>query len=100
MNAAAVSKALKANGFARSTETTTRVKGWHDFTSGFDVKQGYGDSVAVFYEFGSGFNNSNIENRDEVRAQKLATYAAFLTAKGYAVVENNTYLSVTKKVGA
>jgi hypothetical protein len=100
MNAATVSKALKANGFLRSEQTTTRVKGWHDVTTGFEVKQGHSVPVAVFYTFGSGFYKSNTQNEAEVRSAKLQSMAKLLIAKGYEVSLQETYLGVIGKVAA
>lgn len=98
MNAATVSKALKAQGFIRSEEGTTRIRGWHHFSRGFQVKQGHSAPVVIFYEIGSGYANTMLENRDEIRSAQLAAMARFLTSKGYELKLQETYIAVTGKV--
>lgn len=97
MKAAVISRVLKANGFSRSQEATTRIKGWHTFSAGFVVAQ-RATGVVVEYELGN-WNRS--ENVDELYSDKLSSYADFLSKKGYAAeVVNNQYVWVTKKAVA
>ena len=73
-NATAVSKFLKAEGFRRSTNATTKIRGYHIVSEGFEVTQSF-DTVVVQYHY----------SRTSQDFNQLTTIAKSLEAKGYAV---------------
>jgi hypothetical protein len=78
-SAPAVSRALSAAGMSRSETSTTRIRGWHHYSSGFRVSTWKGiDYVDVEWttgEFG----------RDDHSPENMQNAAKILTDKGYSV---------------
>jgi hypothetical protein len=87
-NATVISKLLKAQGFRRSTSATTKIRGYHIVSEGFEVTQSL-NTVVVEYHY----------SRTSQEFNQLDKIMFFLENKGYAVKSfGNTVvkLAVTK----
>jgi hypothetical protein len=73
-NATVISKLLKAQGFRRSTSATTKIRGYHIVSEGFEVTQSF-NTVVVEYHY----------SRTSQEFNQLDQIMFFLENKGYAV---------------
>lgn len=88
-----VSALLRKAGFERSVSSATRIRGWHDRSSGFMVT-GYGGEVTVTYV------SSLFRRADQGHiVAALNTYAEAIRAKGWEVAgpDGMNQLTVTAK---
>ena len=91
-SASAVSRALRAGGMTKSETSTTRIKGWHNYSTGFRASSWSGiDHVEVEWVNG-GFR------REDRSAEEMAKAEAILIAKGYAVETVTGDFKTTLKV--
>ena len=91
-NAATISRILSNAHFIKSTEATTRVRGYHLTSEGFRVVAA-SHSALVYYEFGDWAH----KRWDEVAARREDAFArmtSLLTDKGYEVSTNALQPSV------
>jgi hypothetical protein len=91
-NAATISRILSNAHFIKSTEATTRVRGYHLFSEGFKVQSG-SSSVVITYEFGDWAH----KRWDEVAARRddaFVRMTSILTGKGYEVSTSSLAPSV------
>ena len=90
-NATVVSKFLKAEGFRRSTNATTKIRGYHIVSEGFEVTQSF-NTVVVEYHY----------SRTSQDFNQLTAIAKSLETKGYAVrvFGNVSFKLAVTKVGA
>lgn len=98
-SATAISRALNAKGFSKSSSGATRVRGYHYTSEGFVVAN-YPKSVIVTYEPGSSSHFSrNYELVIERQVSTINAMFTYLVEKGYnAVITENRI--VIAKVGA
>lgn len=88
-SAQGVSRVLGAK-FTRSVETkSSMVRGWANYSKGFDVSAGFRelDPVTVDYIQGDGARYLSVEERNRREAQAFAQYTELLQAKGFTVIE-------------
>jgi hypothetical protein len=79
---AKISARLRAAGFEASRQSTTAVRGWYNFSSGYVVDADGGEWGAVQFR---GSYNTKVE-----RAQEMANlYASALIAQGFNVEMND-----------
>jgi hypothetical protein len=91
-NAATISRILSNAHFIKSTEATTRVRGYHLTSEGFKV-QSRSACVAISYEFGDWAH----KRWDEVAARRddaFARMTSLLSSKGYEVSTSSLAPSV------
>lgn len=91
-NAAAISRILSKAGFKKSTEATTRVRGYHLTSEGFRVVSG-SSSALVYYEFGD-WAHKNWDAISDRRADAFARMIVLLTDKGFDVTTSALQPSV------
>lgn len=99
-NAATISRILSNAHFIKSTEATTRIRGYHLTSEGFRVVSG-STSVLVYYEFGD-WAHKNWDAIADRRADAFARMIVLLTNKGFDVTHSALQPSVLqiKKVVA
>jgi hypothetical protein len=79
----AISALLRKAGFSRSTSSTTGIKGWHNYSSGYVVK--HGDEAGVVWV---SYRDGSFRATDETRARgtaALGDFEAAIVAAGFAV---------------
>lgn len=78
-----VSAALRRAGFERSETHATRIKGWHNYSEGYRVRNWGEGEIRVEHETGSrtAADASAVRRREA----KFAEYAEALRAKGWNV---------------
>jgi len=91
-NAATISRILSVAGFDKSSESTTRIRGYHLIGEGFRVVSG-SSSVLVYYEFGTWAH----KHWDAIAARRTEAFARMTTVladKGFDVVTSPSQPSV------
>jgi hypothetical protein len=91
-NAATISRILSNAHFIKSTEATTRIRGYHLTSEGFRVVSG-SSSVLVYYEFGD-WAHKNWDAIADRRADAFARMIVLLTNKGFDVTHSALQPSV------
>ena len=91
-NAATISRILSVAGFKKSTNATTRIRGYHLTSEGFRVVNG-SSSALVYYEFGD-WAHKNWDAIYDRRADAFARMIALLTDKGFDVTHSALQPSV------
>jgi hypothetical protein len=98
-SATAISRALNAKGFSKSSSGATRVRGYHYTSEGFVVTN-YPKSVIVTYEPSSSLHFSrNYELVIERQVSAINAMFTYLVEKGYNAVITENRIVITK-VGA
>ena len=77
-----ISALLKRAGFERSTSSPSRIKGWRNYTAGYQVNARYPSGAEVTHRVG--FDRG--PRADAERARMLAAYAEAIRAAGWHVV--------------
>lgn len=104
INAAVVSRVLGKRE-KRSQSHATRVRGYHDITAGFKVRepQGwskyYGQQVWVEYRSASGNAGvrASMDESGEAKRARLERYAQVLRDAGYVALVRGTHVVVSKE---
>jgi len=91
-NAATISRILSNAHFIKSTEATTRIRGYHLTSEGFRVVTA-SDSALVYYEFGD-WAHKNWDAISDRRADAFARMIVLLTNKGFEVTHHALQPSV------
>jgi len=91
-NAATISRILSNAGFKKSTNATTRIRGYHLTSEGFRVVSG-SSSTLVYYEFGN-WAHKNWDAIYDRRADAFARMIVLLTDKGFDVTSSALQPSV------
>jgi hypothetical protein len=91
-NAATISRILSNAHFIKSTEATTRIRGYHLTSEGFRVVAA-SDSALVYYEFGD-WAHKNWDAISDRRADAFARMIVLLTNKGFEVTHHALQPSV------
>tara|TARA_R110000868_G_scaffold73093_5_gene212384 strand:- start:2041 stop:2364 length:324 start_codon:yes stop_codon:yes gene_type:complete len=99
-SATAISRALNAKGFSKSSSGATRVRGYHYTSEGFVVTN-YPKSVIVTYEPGSSSHFSrNYELVIERQVSATNAMFSYLVEKGYKATMTDRGVILIAKVGA
>jgi hypothetical protein len=101
--ASQVSRVLKKK-FTRSEELkSSMVRGWSNFTAGFEVRAGstVEDPIQVHYVHGDYVRHQSTEERTAKRSEQYKAYSEYLTELGFTVKEvqwgtSHRILQVTK----
>ena len=81
-----ISALLKRAGFERSTSSPSRIKGWRNYTAGYQVNARYPSGAEVTHRVG--FDRG--PRADAERARMLAAYATVIREAGWHVVTSGS----------
>lgn len=89
-----LTRVIDGKSFTRSVYLASRIRGWGNFTAGFEATQWSEGQVKVEYIHGDWARNKDKDQREATAMAELGKYKARLDALGYLTELDGTHLQL------